>query len=52
MKIIKVTWIDAEFVKREFKMQVPIKTSEKDVDQLVMNTIFDMAVDHYSWSDK
>ena len=49
MKTINVVWTDANFQKHTFTMSVPKNEKKLAVDHLVMDEIFDHAVDDYSW---
>lgn len=52
MKTIEVKWIDAELRTHYFQMEVPENESKLNIDHLVMDQIFDEAIDHYSWSNE
>lgn len=45
-----VFWQDAEFVEHSFEMEVSKNESKLNIDHLVMDEIFDRAVDCYSWN--
>lgn len=51
MKKIRVSWIDAKFRDHFFEMEVPEKQSNLNIDHLVMDEIFDQAIDHYDWEE-
>lgn len=52
MKTIVVEWSDGDYGDHAFPMKVPKDESEKEIDRLVKDTIWESAVTYWNWREK
>lgn len=52
MKIIVVKWSDGDYGDHAFPMEVPKDESEKEIEKIVKEKVWDQAVTECSWREK